>query len=950
MAASPPASGPDPRPGAGGARDLAALWCAAVEISGDAYSILRPVRDGGDIVDWVFVAASGTVQRTLSPGEPIEGRYWSVLNRHWADAAQIHEILKDAMLSGERREWEIEVTRRTGDFSCLFNVAALLDDDTVVVVTRDITDRKTAERAAHNERERFRLLIEHAPGGLVVIDNVGNTKYVSPRAVEMFGGTTDDPVDGKTMFARVTEADAPRVREWFREVVDGGSDAIGLPLSVQVVLEDGTMWVCEYTALNRLDDPLIGGIVVHFHDITALARSEARARALAENASDIVLLTDGVTVRWISQAVERLLGYRVADLVGTDPLQLVHEDDREEMIARTAESIMQGGDSSEGMLVRVNAADGSSRWFEAWARNRLDDPLLEGMLVYLQDVSERVRAAEALRNSEARTRSLLDTAPDAIITVDAHGNIAEFNRAAEVTFGWSAAEIVGRSYAEILPPDDAELLRVATEHGTRSARMFQSRGRHRSGAVFPLQGSIAAVEVGGDRFFTTIVRDITEQKAIESRLKVLALNDPLTGLPNRQRVLECTGEALRRAQQEGLAVAALFIDLDRFKLVNDTLGHQVGDDLLREAATRITAVTRDSDIVGRLGGDEFVVICTDVANGITGPVRLAQRLTHAFSKPFELAGRSLFVTASIGIGFASDATTSPTDLLRQADTAMYRSKENGRARFELFDHTMQDWVAERLDLETSLRLAIVGNEIVPFYQPIVELMTGEPTKLEALARWLRPGKGVVPPRDFIEIAEDAGLITAIGDIMLEQAAKDCLAWQAMMPGVGVAVNVSARRFTTNDLDVAVERVLRDIGLAPELLTIEITESALLLEPDSVIKQLRGLRDAGVRVALDDFGTGYSSLTYLRTLPIDTLKIDKTFVDALASNESDSSIIEAILALARARGLEVIAEGIEEAAVARRLDELGCLYGQGFLYARPAPLEALRGRSIRRDVA
>ncbi len=223
-------------------------------------------------------------------------------------------------------------------------------------------------------------------------------------------------------------------------------------------------------------------------------------------------------------------------------------------------------------------------------------------------------------------------------------------------------------------------------------------------------------------------------------------------------------------------------------------------------------------------------------------------------------------------------------------------------------------------------------------------------KLEALARWLRPGRGVVPPRDFIEIAEDAGLIAGIGNAMLEHSVDDCQSWQSITPGVGVAVNVSARRFATHDLDTSVQLVLENIGLSPDLLTIEITESALLIEPDSVIRQLRALRDIGVRVALDDFGTGYSSLTYLRTLPIDTLKIDKTFIDALATNERDSSIVEAILALASARGLEVIAEGIEDAAVARRLGELGCLYGQGFFYARPAPLDALRGRVAQQDVA
>ncbi len=920
------------------------LCRAAVDLSGDAYSVLRAVRQGSSIVDWQFVLANDLVQRSLSPDVAIEGRCWSELHNH-GDGAEVRELFTEALLTATRCEREIELRYRSGAVRWQLIIAIPMDADMLVIVSRDVTDRHCASRALDEERERFRMLIEHSPGALVVIDEQGGMQYRSPRADRMFRDSDDTSIDGELLFSRVLDPDRRRLREWFIDIVAAGPSVEAPPISAQIQAPDGSVRVYEYTALNRLDDPLIKGVIVHFHDITAHARAEARARSLAENASDIVLLTDGVTVRWISHAVERLLGHRVADLVGTDPLELVHPDDREDMITRTAESIMNPtGDTNESMVVRVLAADGSIRWFAATARNRLDDPLLAGMLVYLQDVSEQQRSAEALRDSEARTRSLLDTAPDAIITADAMGRIVEFNRAAETTFGWSGAEILGRSYTEILPPEDADLLRALTNHGEEPVHMFQSRGRHRSGAIFPLQGSVAAVEVGGERFFTTIVRDITEQKAIETRLKVLALNDPLTGLPNRQRVLEVTGEALRRAQHEVMAVAALFIDLDRFKLVNDTLGHQVGDDLLRQAATRITAVTRDTDIVGRLGGDEFVVICTDVTTGITGPVRLAQRLTDAFSIPFELAGRSLFVTSSIGIGYAGDATTSPTDLLRQADTAMYRAKENGRGRFELFDHTMQSWVAQRLDLETSLRLAIDGHEIVPFYQPIVELTSGQITKIEALARWIRPGKGIVPPGEFIEIAEDAGLITAIGNVMLEQAASDCYGWQSLMPGVGVTVNVSARQFATSDLTTVVDGALANAGLAPELLTIEITESALLLEPDNVINQLRVLRESGVRVALDDFGTGYSSLTYLRTLPLDTLKIDKTFVDALASNGQDSSIVEAILTLARVRELEVIAEGIEDDTVARRLSDLGCVYGQGYLYARPAPLEELRSRA------
>ncbi len=389
-------------------------------------------------------------------------------------------------------------------------------------------------------------------------------------------------------------------------------------------------------------------------------------------------------------------------------------------------------------------------------------------------------------------------------------------------------------------------------------------------------------------------------------------------------------------------VGVLLLDLDRFKHVNDSLGHDLGDSLVVEVADRLRAGAGEGNTVARLGGDEFVVLC-DEARDIDDISDRAGRLDQALRAPFTLGDDELMLTASIGIAVWNGGDERADELIRHADTAMYRAKDRGRGRIELFDQGMQTVVSARLDLESALRRAIDRDELVAYYQPIVAFTSGRPTHLEALARWQRPDMDLVPPDEFIGIAEETGLIHPIGEWMLQRAARDCVGWQDIAPGVGVTVNVSPRQFDNPSIVEVVAGALRDAQLAPELLGLEITESVLVDDADETVARLNELKALGVRISLDDFGTGYSSLTYLHRLPIDELKIDRSFVAVLEDEASDLVLLQMMIQLGRAFDLKVVAEGIDTDRKLRRIQQLGCHFGQGFLFARPAPVDHVMGR-------
>jgi len=441
-----------------------------------------------------------------------------------------------------------------------------------------------------------------------------------------------------------------------------------------------------------------------------------------------------------------------------------------------------------------------------------------------------------------------------------------------------------------------------------------------------------------------VVQDVTERKAQEARIEHLAYHDGLTGLPNRTMLMDRLGLALSQAQRLEQQVAVIYIDLDRFKPVNDSLGHAVGDRLLQEIARRLRATLRENDTVARVGGDEFQVVVCNVA-GATGAARIAEKLMRALGEPFTLEGQELHVTASLGVSLFPRDGASGELLLKFADIALYEAKGEGRNAYRFFSPEMNAQAHGRLRLENDLRRAVERNELELHYQPQLDLAIGEVCAVEALVRWRHPERGLVLPNQFIPMAEETGLVLGIGEWVLDEACRQVAQWQrdGLVSGsapLRVAVNISARQLQRPGLDGAVRRALAQSGLPAECLELEITESSVMLDPQHAQSVLQSLRELGVQLSIDDFGTGYSSLAYLKRLPLDRLKIDRSFIGGIPTDSDDAAIVETIIVMTHKLGLRVIAEGVETLEQRLQLVRQGCDEMQGFLLAHPVPASEL----------
>jgi diguanylate cyclase (GGDEF)-like protein/PAS domain S-box-containing protein len=689
-----------------------------------------------------------------------------------------------------------------------------------------------------------------------------------------------------------------------------------------------------------VDDDVVATMT---YDIGELVGARGRATALSQHTSDIVAIThvDG-GLAWVSPAVEALLGYPAEEMVGRCTADLVHPDDVGTVIEKFV-AVHEDASDVPTVELRLRRSDGEYQWFQCSIANRIADPDVRGVVLSMHDIDARRRSEDALRMSELRMRSILETAADAIITSDDTGTILEFNQAAERIFRLSASDVIGGRYTDLLPESaENKMWARKTVGAARTGVPLEIVTVRADGEEFEARISVSETTIGGRTLTTAIVRDVTKEKETARALEQRGLYDELTGLASRKLLIDRLDEAIRRAPRRRTVVGLLLLDLDRFKHVNDSLGHDVGDALLVQVAERLRSGAGEGNTVARLGGDEFVVLCDEVRD-IDEISDLAGRLDEVLRAPFVLGADEVMLTASIGIAVWNGGDERADELVRHADAAMYRAKDRGRGRIELFDERMQTLVAARLDLESALRRAIDRDELVAHYQPIVAFASGRPVHLEALVRWNRPGGQLVPPDEFIGIAEETGLIHPIGEWMLQRAAQDCARWQDVAPGVGVSVNVSPRQFDNRSVVEAVEGALRETGIAPELLGLEITESVLVDDADETVALLDELKALGVRIALDDFGTGYSSLTYLHRLPIDELKIDRSFVAVLEDEGSDLVLLQMMVQLGRAFDLKVVAEGIDTDRKLWRIQRLGCHFGQGFLFARPAPFDQVMRR-------
>ncbi len=557
---------------------------------------------------------------------------------------------------------------------------------------------------------------------------------------------------------------------------------------------------------------------------------------------------------------------------------------------------------------------------------------------------EKERMDAELLNSEERLRALVQNASDAIVVIELDGT-AQSSPAIERLLGY---------HVDNLPVFDAALVHPSQ---LEYARDIFTEVQAKSGNVAWMDLQLKCVDgeyrwceigvtnllddrsIGG---FVCNMRDISERRTAQEQLTFQAHHDALTLLPNRWFFLERLEQAQRDAHADGSLVAVLFLDVDRFKLINDSLGHEVGDRLLLAVSERLAASLRPGDIVARFGGDEFTVLLTNLSDSATALV-VCERIIEAMREPVTIEGHELFISSSVGLALSSGGVDGASDLLRQADLAMYVAKEKGRGRWELFDPSFAPHVIERLELEGDLWRALENGELLVHFQPEIELRSGNVVSTEALLRWRHPRKGIVEPDSFIPLAEESSLIVAIDRFVLREACQWARRWSHLRAGTEplvVSVNLSPRFMCQSDVVADITTVLRETGVDPRSIQLEITERSAVTDLETTCAQLRQLRALGVRVAVDDFGTGYSSLSYLKRLPIDVLKLDKSFVDGLDEDVSDFAIVQAIVTMGHALGVKVTAEGVERKEQASRLRELGCDAAMGWLWSKAVPADQL----------
>lgn len=800
--------------------------------------------------------------------------------------------------------------------------------------------RHRSEAAIRQSEQRHRLLFERNLAGVYRNTIDGRVLECNDALARMLGyDSREDLMRHPASDLYVDSGGRARFVEQIRE--------LRIMTNVEICLrrKDGsTVWLLESVHLLPGEPEILEGTLIDITDRkmaeTALRESERRYRLLVERMREGLAQVDNQgVVQFVNDRYCQMVGYEREELLGKNADFLLASPEDAAIVAAKTQSRLQG--IIDQYEVRIRRKDGSVIWVEIGGAPVTDaEGVVVGSIGVHNDVTERRRAEQALRESEARYRLMAENSTDMISRISFDGTILYASDASRRLLGYEPAEMEGRTFYEFMyGPDRTEIRDLTALINENRPTTFSFRMIRRDGSVVWFETTSRSVRDPGSGNVEEIIgvsRDISERKRAEEQIEFQAYHDALTGLPNRRLFRDRLTVALAHARRMRTPLAVMFLDLDRFKEVNDTLGHSFGDEMLKSVAMRLQAALREEDSIARMGGDEFTVLLADLGS-TDDAATIAQKLIEAVAQPMRIDEREIFITTSIGIAlFPSDGDTAEL-LLKNADHAMYRAKDAGRSSVQLFTPAMNSRALDRLSMENSLRHALERSEFALHYQPQIDVKTRRITGVEALLRWAPAGGAMVSPATFIPIAEETRLILPIGEWVVREACRQARSWQlAGHPALRVAVNLSPRQFQQADLPSTISSALEDSGLPASDLELEITESTAMQNTERTIAILRRLREMGVCIAIDDFGTGHSSLNYLRSFPIDTVKIDQEFVRGIEESEADRAIVSAVIGMARGLRLRVVAEGVETEPQLAFLTQEGCDEVQGYLFGRPAP--------------
>lgn len=798
----------------------------------------------------------------------------------------------------------------------------------VVLMYWDITTRVQAMQAVAFQAN----LLAAVAQAVIALDRADRIVYWNPAAAELYGWPAAEAL-GRPLHALLGSLEGPELVA-IREAVGAGRRWAG---EVQTTHRSGRRFPVALSVTPvRGEDGTVPAVILAATDVSERRTAEEGLRRLAtvvESSGDAIVSFDrsGRVTTW-NPAAERLYGWAPGEATDLGWVDLTPEAAREEVAEALA--AVAADRTVDQLRTHQQRSDGSTVPVAMTLAPIRDGDRIVGSAAIVHDTTPEVVAAEERAAAEARFTAAFDQSSYGMALAGPDLRVTAVNRAVCQLFGRSEGELLGDGWARFAHPDDRSAVEdLRARAGTSLRRIAEERRFVRAdGDVVAVQIDLNLVEdpSGGPAYYMVQLHDVTARRLVEAELEHRALHDDLTGLPNRTLIAERLDLALAEAGGQGVGV--VFVDVDGFSHINDVLGHEAGDRVLVELGQRLRRAVRAHDTVGRFGGDEFVLVCQDV--DVDELAALARRVTDTVEAPITLRGRRTPVRVGLGITMSRPGSTSAS-LLSEADAAVARAKELGRGQAAVFDESLRAKARALLEGEGALRAALDRGEVVPYFQPIVELASGRPVGFEALARWQRNGGTVAAAEGWIELAQRSGLIVELSELVLARAVAEAAEWQRRAPGqrLWVAVNLDASHLVEAHLPETVERVLTTGGLDPQLLHLEITETAVMQDLDASAAVLSALRELGVHLSVDDFGTGYSSLSYLRRLPVDTIKVDRSFVAELATERGDASIVRAVLGLGKALGLRCIAEGVETALQQRVLADLGCELGQGYLWSR-----------------